>query len=395
MTNFEQWPLDARIGKAIADLGFTETTPVQNAVIPLALAERDVVGLAQTGTGKTAAFAVPVLQHWLQGEPGALPQVLIVVPTRELADQVYRDLLDLGKYTAIRALTLYGGVNINPQINSLAEGVDVLVACPGRLMDHMERGTVDLSQITTLVIDEADRMLDMGFLPDVRRIVRDLPPKRQTMLFSATMPEDVRDLADAVLRQPETVDLQANMPVDTITHVLFPVNEAQKPDLLIEILYREQKTVRSVLIFANTKARVRKVYEHLKDYGHNVAVLEGDLTQHRRTKAIEGFREGHIKILVATDIAARGLDISQVSHVINYDFPQDRDAYIHRVGRTGRAQRSGLAYTFITPRQRQLADALQDLLDHRPEFRKLKGFPYQAAPRQQRPSGERNRRDRR
>ena len=254
--------------------------------------------------------------------------------------------------------------------------MEIVTACPGRLLDHIYRRTINLQDVSILVLDEADRLFDMGFMPDVHRIITFLPAKRQTLLFSATMSVDIHQLVADILDHPVTIEVAANAPTPTVSHVLFPVKESRKADLLIEILYREQKLTRSVLIFARTKRRARKVADWLKSYGHNVTLLEGDMTQFRRTKAIQGFREGSYQLMVATDIAARGIDVADISHVINYDVPDNTEAYIHRIGRTGRIYESGVAYTLATPRDGIVVKALENMLKGKLERRTLSGFKY-------------------
>jgi len=371
--NFSDFKLDEKLLAGVQALHFNNPTPIQCQVIPPILAKRDVVGLAQTGTGKTAAYALPILQTYLNS-PRGLIRVLVLVPTRELANQVHDEIMALAQETSLHSMTIYGGVNINPQIERLREGVDIVVACPGRLLDHIERNTISLQAVKTLVLDEADRLFDMGFMPDVRKIITHIPGSRQTLLFSATMSADIRHLVNDILNNPVTEKVAANAPTPTVSHVLFPVKEFRKAELLIEILYREQKVTRSILIFARTKHRARKIAQGLKEYGHKVTLLEGDLTQFRRTKAIQGFRDGVYQIMVATDIAARGIDVAGISHVINYDMPDNAEAYIHRIGRTGRVSESGVAYTFATPRDSAAVRALEKMLKASLEHRVLDGF---------------------
>ncbi len=372
---FSEFKLDKKLLAGVRESQFIAPTPIQRQVIPHILAKRDVVGLAQTGTGKTAAYILPILQSLLN-VPRSSIQVLILVPTRELADQVNQEVLALARETPIRSMSVYGGVNINPQVDRLKKGIDIVVACPGRLLDHIERDTINLNKVTVLVLDEADRLFDMGFMPDVHKILTFLPRSRQTLLFSATMSTDIRQLVDDVLDNPVTVKVAANAPTPTVSHVLFPVKVSRKDDLLIEILYREQKITRSILVFARTKNRARQVAKWLKEFGHKVTLLEGDLTQFRRTKAIQGFRDGTYQIMVATDIAARGIDVAGISHVINYDMPDNFETYIHRIGRTGRVSESGVAYTFATPRDKVAVNVLKKTLKGKLERRLLEDFTY-------------------
>jgi len=341
----------------------------------------DVMGLAQTGTGKTAAYALPIMERLLTGPHGSL-RALIVAPTRELAEQIAEDFRDLGRKARLTVLTIYGGVGINPQIDALRRGVDIVVACPGRLLDHITQGTVDLTRIQVLVLDEADMMLDMGFLPDVRRIIKNLPPQRQNLLFSATMPEDIRHLADAILHDPVTIQIGHSAPVETVSHALYPVPQHLKTPLLIELL--KHTDTESVLIFTRTKHRAKKLGEKLAKEGHRATSLQGNLSQRARQEALGGFRDGTYKVLVATDIAARGIDVTQISHVINYDIPDTTDAYTHRIGRTGRALRSGDAFTLVTEEDTILVRDIEKVLGTPIERRTLSGFDYKApAPRRE------------
>ena len=339
------------------------------------------MGLAQTGTGKTAAYALPIMQRLLTGPHGSL-RALIVAPTRELAEQIAEDFRDLGHKARLTVLTIYGGVGINPQIDALRRGVDIVVACPGRLLDHITQGTVDLTRIQVLVLDEADMMLDMGFLPDVRRIIKNLPAHRQNLLFSATMPEDIRHLADAILHDPVTIQIGHSAPVETVSHALYPVPQHLKTPLLIELL--KHTDTESVLIFTRTKHRAKKLGEKLAKEGHRATSLQGNLSQRARQEALGGFRDGTYKVLVATDIAARGIDVTQISHVINYDIPDTTDAYTHRIGRTGRALRSGDAFTLVTEEDTILVRDIEKVLGTPIERRTLSGFDYRApAPRRE------------
>jgi ATP-dependent RNA helicase RhlE len=335
----------------------------------------DVMGLAQTGTGKTAAYALPIMEHLLTGPRGSL-RALVVAPTRELAEQIAEDFRNLGHKTRLTVLTIYGGVGINPQIDALRRGVDIVVACPGRLLDHISQGTVDLTKIQVLVLDEADMMLDMGFLPDVRRIIKNLPAQRQNLLYSATMPEDIRHLADAILHNPVTIQIGHSAPVETVSHALYPVPQHLKTPLLIELL--RNTDTESVLIFTRTKHRAKKLGEKLAKEGYRATSLQGNLSQRAREAALGGFRDGSYKVLVATDIAARGIDVTQISHVINYDIPDTTDAYTHRIGRTGRALRSGDAFTLVTEEDTILVRDIEKVLGTPIERRTLSGFDYKA-----------------
>ena len=374
---FEELNLRPQLLKTIGACGYESPTPIQGRAIPPALEGRDVMGLAQTGTGKTAAFVLPILQRMMQGPRGRV-RALIVAPTRELAGQIQEVIEALGRNARISSVAIYGGVGMGPQIQKFRRGADIVVACPGRLLDYLRRGgIVDLSRVEVLVLDEADRMFDMGFLPDVRRIMGFLPEKRQTLFFSATMPPEIRRLADDMLSDPAVVQIKHIAPADTVSHALFPVRQHLKTNLLTEIL-RQNTDAGSVLVFTRTKQRAKRLAEHLEKTGYSAASLQGNLSQNRRQEALDGFRDGSYKVLVATDIAARGIDVSRISHVINYDMPDTTDAYTHRIGRTGRAERTGDAFTFVTPEDRAMVFAIERLLGKMPELRKLPDFDYSA-----------------
>ncbi len=342
---FDQFSLDARIQAGIQSAHYEIPTPIQQQAIPVVLQGRDVLGLAQTGTGKTAAFVLPILQRLTRG-PLRQVRALIVAPTRELAEQIHQDIVTLGRRTKIRSITVYGGVSKNRQMDALQRGVEIVVACPGRLLDVVGDGGIDLSHVEVLVLDEADRMCDMGFLPDIRRILKLVPAQRQTLFFSATMPDEIRELADTILRNPTTVQVGAIAPAETVSHALFPVVQARKTDLLLATL--QQTATGRVLVFTRTKYRARNLARSLQKEKYRASALQGNMSQNQRQEAIDGFRKGKYDILVATDIAARGIDVSEISHVINFDMPDTVDAYTHRIGRTGRADRTGEAFTFVT-----------------------------------------------
>jgi len=379
--NFKQFSFDPRIGAGIKAAGYSTPTPIQRQAIPVVLKGRDVLGLAQTGTGKTAAFVLPILQRLTTG-PSRRVRVLIVAPTRELAEQTYQASVDLGRYTRIRSVTVYGGVSKNRQVEALRRGAEIVVACPGRLLDLAGDSSIDLSQVEVLVLDEADRMCDMGFLPDIRRILKLLPVRRQTLFFSATMPADIRNLADSILHNPVTVQIGMIAPVETVSHALYPVSQARKKQLLLATL--QQTATKRVLIFTRTKYRARNLARDLEKQKYRVSALQGNMSQNRRQQAIRGFREGRYDILVATDIAARGIDVSEISHVINFDMPDTVDAYTHRIGRTGRAHETGEAFTFVVQGDEPLVREIEKVLGERIERRRLPGFPYEghAAPTQ-------------
>ncbi len=373
--NFETLNLNPAIMKGVHGLGYTELTPIQEAAIPPIMQGKDVIGLAQTGTGKTAAFVLPILER-LMKSPRKQIGAAIITPTRELAEQINGAINDMGKYTGIKSIAVYGGTNMQGQIRELNKSVEIVVACPGRLLDHLWRGSIDLSNVEVLVLDEADRMLDMGFLPDIKKILSCMLKPRQTLLFSATMPEDIRRLSKEILKNPVTVQIGTSAPAVTVSHALYPVKQHLKTDLLMEILYGLQKESKSVLIFTRTKYRTERVAKTLKEAGFRVASLQGDLTQSRRQAALDGFRKGTIKVLVATDIVARGIDILHISHVINYDMPANTDDYIHRIGRTGRVNASGDALTFVTDADAEMVTAIERILKKKIERRKVDNFDY-------------------
>ncbi len=371
--SFERFSFDRRIAAGVKSMGYTTPTPIQEKAIPIVLQGRDILGLAQTGTGKTAAFVLPILQRLSQGPRGKV-RALIVAPTRELAEQIHQEIVKLARDTKIRSVTIYGGVSKGPQLAALRRGVEIVVACPGRLLDHVNAGAINLSHVEVLVLDEADRMCDMGFLPDIRRIIRQVPEKRQTLFFSATMPKDIRALADKILDAPETVQIGTTAPADTVSHALYPVPEDRRKELLAAML-RRTATGR-VLIFTRTKHRARSLAVYIKKHGYRAAALQGNMSQNQRQQAINGFRKGKIDVLVATDIAARGIDVSQISHVVNFDMPDTVDAYTHRIGRTGRIGRSGEAFTFAVRGDGLMVRQIEKTLGTRLERRRLPEFEY-------------------
>lgn len=378
--NFDQLSLDPRLVSATRTAGYTMPTPIQEQAIPLVMQGLDVLGLAQTGTGKTAAFMLPILNRLLStkpAKPGAV-RALVVAPTRELAEQIHQAVKQLGMNTRIRSVAIYGGVSKGAQVQALRRGPEIIVACPGRLLDHVGDGSVDLQHVEVLVLDEADHMFDMGFLPDVRRILRHAANRKQTLLFSATMPPEIRSLADSTLTDPQTVQVGHRAPPETISHALFPVPERMKSKLLMSML--EQTETRRVLIFTRTKRRARDLADMLERNGHNVTALQGNMAQAARQKAIDGFRSGQYSILVATDIAARGIDVTDISHVINYDMPDTVDAYTHRSGRTGRAYHNGEAFTLVAELDELQVRAIEKVIGERIERRRLDGFDYQGYP---------------
>jgi ATP-dependent RNA helicase RhlE len=373
IVKFESFQLHPNIMAGVKAQGYTTPTPIQRHAIPQVMQGRDIMGLAQTGTGKTAAFVLPILERLLQGPHGRV-RALIIAPTRELAEQIHESIKELGRQTKLHSATIYGGVGVNPQIQKLRAGVEVVVACPGRLLDHINQGTIRLSSLEVLVLDEADRMFDMGFLPDIRRILKHVPTKRQTLLFSATMPDDIRRLAHDILHDPVTVQVGHTTPINTVSHALYPVEQHLKTALLLELL--RHTDTGSVLIFTRTKHRAKRVAQQLEKAGYKAASLQGNLSQNRRQAALDGFRDGSFQVLVATDIAARGIDVSSISHVINYDIPDTVDAYTHRIGRTGRASKTGDAFTLITQEDESLVRSIERALGAKIERRTLKGFDY-------------------
>jgi ATP-dependent RNA helicase RhlE len=376
---FNKFNLHQHVAAGVTAAGYISSTPIQEQAIPLVMQGRDVMGLAQTGTGKTAAFVLPILHRLMQGERRHV-RALVIAPTRELAEQINEAIGVLGKRTGLRSVTVYGGVSFNPQVSSLRRGAEIVVACPGRLLDHIGQGTINLSRLEVLVLDEADHMFDMGFLPDIRRILKHLTPRRQTLLFSATMPEDIRKLAGDILNEPVTVRVGDTSAAETVSHALYPVPQHLKTSLLLELLRRTD--TKSVLIFTRTKHRAKRLGEQLVKTGYRAASLQGNLSQARRQEAMNGFRNGTFQILVATDIAARGIDVTRVSHVVNYDIPGTADAYIHRIGRTGRAACSGDAYTLVAGDDSDMVQAIERVLGGPVERRTLDGFDYGvAAPR--------------
>ncbi len=371
--NFKSFDLDARLLAGIEKAGYKVPTPVQQKVIPGAISGNDLIVTAQTGTGKTAAFVLPMLHKLLNKKRGSI-RALIVTPTRELAAQVQRNIDELKCRTQLRSTTVYGGVNLNMQVKSLRRGVDILVACPGRLLDLMNRGHVALKGLDMLVLDEADRMLDMGFMPDIKRIVSRTPVNRQTMLFSATFPREIENLAKKILRNPSRISIGVSCPANTVSHSIFPVPQHLKSKLLLRIL--NDTDTNSVLVFTRTKRRAVRLASQIERKRYKVTSLHGDRSQGQRNAAIKGFRNGNYNIMVATDIAARGLDIEHISHVINFDMPDTTDDYIHRIGRTGRARKSGAAFTLTTSGDGKIVRKLENIMGEKINRKTLKDFDY-------------------
>ena len=370
---FTKLGLSPAVLDGVRAAGYVTPTPIQLRGIPLVLAGRDVIGSAQTGTGKTAAFALPILSKLGRHAPG--PRALILEPTRELAAQVETAFHDFARFTDLKTTVVFGGVGYGRQNEELRAGTDILVATPGRLLDHLERGTVRLDKVQFLVLDEADRMLDMGFLPDVKRIVERCPRQRHTALFSATIPPQIETLIQWAMKNPETIEIGARRtPAETVKHVIYPVADSQKSDLVLELLKRVDYN--SVLVFCRTKHGADRVAGLLKRNNHAVAVLHSNRTQKEREQALRGFREGRYEVLVATDIAARGLDIADVSHVVNYDVPQHPEDYIHRIGRTGRAEASGDAFTIMTAEDASHVFAIERFISQKIPRVNLENFNY-------------------
>ncbi|MFH0915087.1 MAG: DEAD/DEAH box helicase [bacterium] len=370
--SFSDLGLQPGLLKAVQTLGYTEPTPIQEQAIPLALAGRDLLGCAQTGTGKTAAFILPALQ--LMGRRRTIG-TLVVTPTRELAGQIEDVARDCAKHTGQHVAAVYGGVGYEPQMKKLRRGVELLVATPGRLLDLHQRGDVDLSHVEILVLDEADRMLDMGFWPDVKRIIRLLPPKRQNMLFSATLNRDVMRVAGPMLQDPARVEVAPSAtPVEAVTQTIYPVAEMQKTDLLVRLLEKEQ--LDRVLVFTRTKHRADRLCRHLERSRINGAAIHSNRTQAQRQRALDGFKNGTYRVLVATDIVARGIDVDRISHVINYDLPSEAQDYVHRIGRTARAGASGTAISFLAAEQAGELRDIELLIGSTLPCRDLDDFAY-------------------
>lgn len=343
--NFNQFNFDPAIIASIKKCGYSVPTPIQTQAIPHLMTGRDLLGLAQTGTGKTAAFVLPMLHNLQQGARKKV-RALILTPTRELAEQIHDNIAQMSENTGLRSCSVYGGVSKAGQSKKLKKGIEIVVACPGRLLDHINSKTIDLGEIEILILDEADRMFDQGFLPDIRRILKHVPKQRQSMVFSATMPEAIRHLAEDILSQHVTVQIDHEKPASTIHHVLFQVAQSRKTALLKNIL--KEKNMATTLIFTRTKYKAKNLSRQLQKAGLRATSLQGNLTQNQRKRAMDGFRTGKFNIMVATDIAARGIDVNGISHVVNYDVPDTAEAYTHRIGRTGRAEQSGEAFTFAT-----------------------------------------------
>jgi len=369
----DQLGLRPQVLDAVRDAGYTEPTPIQREAIPLALSGRDMIGLAHTGTGKTAAFTLPIVDRLIAGPKRT--RVLVLTPTRELAAQVDDSFRKYSRHSGIDVVAVFGGVPIEPQERALRAGVDVVVATPGRLIDHMERQNVVFDDLEVLVLDEADRMLDMGFAPQINRIVNEIPKYRQTLLFSATMPPEVEALARKYLRKPVVVQVgRRSAAASTVAHAVYPVPRDKKSALLVELLRKPEMD--SVLIFTRTKHGADRVVRHLERADITSTAMHADKSQAQRTQAIEGFKSGSIRVLVATDIAQRGLDISGITHVINYDVPQQPEDYVHRIGRTGRAAATGDAYTFMSPDEIAMVRTIERVIGQQIPRISVPGFDF-------------------
>ena len=371
MTGFDRFELPEPLLRGIRTAGFQNPRPIQIETIPAGLEERDVLGLAQTGTGKTAAFALPLLHRLLKAHCKG-PCALVLAPTRELATQIAKETQTLAKFTHIKTVTIYGGVSIRHQVSALRQRPEIVVGCPGRVLDLFQQGILHLDRIEALVLDEADHMFDMGFLPDIRQILAALPSQRQNLLFSATMPNEIRGLANNLLKKPHVVELANSAPAATIDHALYMVDERRKLALLKHVLADDNCS--SAIVFTRTKHRTRRLADQLHKAGYLAIGLQGNLSQAQRDRAMRGFRTRQYDILVATDIAARGIDVSGVSHVINFDVPNTPLAYTHRIGRTGRAELDGVAFTFVTEKDRSWVNATERMIGASIPRRQAKGF---------------------
>jgi ATP-dependent RNA helicase RhlE len=370
---FSKLGLSEQVLQGVKAMGYVEPTPIQLRAIPLIMEGKDLIGSAQTGTGKTAAFALPILSKL--GEKTGVTRCLILEPTRELAAQVETAMRDFARFTNLGVTVVFGGVGYQRQIEALRAGTDIVVATPGRLLDHLQQGNCRLDRVEHVVLDEADRMLDMGFLPDVREIVTKCPRQRHTSLFSATVPPQIETLIQWAMRTPVTIEIGARRsPAETVKHVVYPVAEDQKSDLLRALL--DTVNYDSVIVFCRTKHRADRIGGMLKKNNHAVAILHSNRTQREREQALRGFRDGRFEVLVATDIAARGLDIADVSHVINYDVPQHPEDYVHRIGRTGRAQETGDAFTIMVAEDGTHMAAIERFIGQKIERVKLESFKY-------------------
>jgi ATP-dependent RNA helicase RhlE len=378
--SFDNLGLHPSLLRSVSDLGYTKATPIQEQAIPFALGGRDVMACAMTGSGKTAGFALPTIQRLMDG-PRRRTRALVLSPTRELAAQIHEQFVALGKGTGIRAAAVFGGVGMKPQEQAFRDGVEVIIATPGRLLDHLQYPYAKLDGVEILVLDEADRMLDMGFLPDIRRVLKHVPAKRQTLFFSATMPAPIVALSRDMLQSPATVDLQRQAkPAVGITQAVYPVSEELKAHLFLELLKRNE--VGNVIVFCRTKHRSNRLAEFLEKHGVPNARIHGNRSQTARTDALAGFKAGRYRVLVATDIVARGIDVEALEHVVNFDVPHVPEDYIHRVGRTARAEATGDAYTFVAPDEERDLKAIERAIGKQLNRIVVEGFDYRAKPQE-------------
>ena len=378
---FDQLGLLPELLRAINDAGYTTPTPIQIQAIPIIMAGKDVMGGAQTGTGKTAGFTLPLLQRLARHassspSPARHPvRALILAPTRELAMQVHQSVVTYSKHLPLRSVCIYGGVDIRPQIAELREGREIVVATPGRLLDHVQQKSVTFNFVEVLVLDEADRMLDMGFIPDIKRILAMLPKERQSLLFSATFSNEIKNLADSMLKAPQLIEVaRRNMVTETVTHRVYPVASDLKRSLLVHLLTHDEENAKQVLVFVGTKFGASRLAVYLERQGIAADAIHGDKSQQQRTEALEGFKSGKIRVLVATDVAARGLDIDDLPHVINYELPHTAEDYIHRIGRTGRAGKLGNATSLFAPEETQRLSDIEKLIKRKIERVEITGF---------------------
>ena len=387
---FSKLGLADELVQGILATGYTAPTAIQERAIPLAVAGRDIIGCAQTGTGKTAAFALPMLNHFMKERPqikGHLTRGLVLTPTRELAQQGEEFIAGYGRFAGLQSMSIFGGVNMENQIRCLRRGVDIIVATPGRLLDHLSRRTVDLSHVEILVLDEADRMFDMGFIDDVRKIIAKIPAKRQTLLFSATMSKEVRGLVASIQNKPELIEIgEQRRPVETVKQHFYSSPQESKMDLLFHILKTEEMD--SILIFSRTKHGADKISNKLEKSGIKAVAIHSNRTQAQRQRALAGFKQGQYKVMVATDIAARGIDVEGISHVVNFDTPTFAEDYIHRIGRTGRATATGDAITFVSNQEQKYLKSIERYTDKRFDLKRYPGFDYAKRPAVSEKSGE-------
>ena len=380
---FSDFRLHADLLKGVKELGFTRPTPIQEQAIPPAAEGRDILASAMTGSGKTAAFVVPIV-HRIMAKPRGVTRALILTPTRELAAQIHAHMEDLAVHTPVSSASIFGGVGMAPQEHALRSGVDVIVATPGRLLDHIRRPYARLAALEILVLDEADRMLDMGFLPDIKRILRHIPRRRQTLLFSATLPKEILGLARELLNEPVTINIDRKAaPAVGITHAVYPVAQHLKSEFLLELL--KQNVIADAIVFTRTKHRADRLSASLHRQSIATALIHGGRSQGQRRAALAGFKSGRQRVLVATDIVARGIDVESLGHVVNFDVPADPDAYVHRVGRTARAEATGTAFTLVSPQEEGDLRSIEAALGRRLPRVLLPGFDYQKAP--ERPGG--------